>query len=124
MLAQGRPGELYIVPEMRVASCISMTDSLYLALMILTFFIPLVIYFVTCTESARFVAMEREKERDKQERARQAQLKSHQPAPSGPSQAIHPVLRQNCAVARLVSQIHVPVSQMPTQMEAIDLRFY
>ena len=93
-----------------------MTDSLYLALMILTFFIPLVVYFATCAESARSVAIEREKEREKQERARQAQLKSHQP---GQSQAIHPVLRQNCAVARLVSQIHVPA-----QMETIDLRFY
>jgi hypothetical protein len=82
-----------------------MTDSLYLALMVLTFFIPLVIYFATC-----MVGKVDEVQQDKTEVARK-ELRSNLAI-----HAVHPVLRQNCAVTRFVSQ--------GQQREKIDLSFY
>jgi|Laugrefa1bdmlbdn_1035148.scaffolds.fasta_scaffold22814_1 hypothetical protein len=75
-----------------------MTDSLSLAMMILTFFIPLVWYFGTCFASREDPEMDKEKDKER-EKEKEIKDKLAQQA------SIHPVLKKNFAVARLVSQI-------------------
>ena len=75
-------------------------DSVYLALMVLTFFIPLVIYFGTCVgvvvETGKEKEKDREKDKDKELVTKNLLLT--------PITKMHPVLRQNCAITRLVSE--------------------
>ena len=82
-----------VIYSVRSESGVLGMASVYLALMILTFFIPLVIYFSTCAVASAEKVNEREVVDGK------IGVK-----PNSVLQPIHPVLRQNCAVARLVSQ--------------------
>lgn len=71
-----------------------MSDSLSLALMVLTFLVPLVLYFGTS-------AVSKEQEQENGVNLEKEEKETFIKKSKGD---IHPVLRQNCAIARLVTQ--------------------
>jgi len=75
------------------------TDSAYLALMVLTFIVPLVGYFITC-----FGQQQDEKKQEQCNPFNAFNVLNINKLDTDEKRKVHPVLRQNVAIARLFAQ--------------------
>lgn len=72
------------------------TDSAYLALMVLTFIVPLVGYFITC--------LGQQQDEKKQEQCNPFNAFNINKLDADEKRKVHPVLRQNVAITRLFAR--------------------